>query len=418
LLFFGITLAFDLLCLKLPRPAVHPPGHSQGEFMRWIFVDLVVVVLPSSMTFAAVPSRNLPQALHDVKAQLANGGSADIVVLGDSLSFRDGSYLPYFRQHLQAQYGNGGAGYQGFSLWTGAGFNGWIREGIGTDLMPHRSLDGLWNQSSVGPHHVSGQHSQAYYTPWSRQVTLQYVAQPGGGSFQVRQGYDGAVVTTLDTIAAQEELRTWQYTLPAGQTTYTIQPQGDGMVTILGQDNARASTGVRVHRAANGGWGVDNFLQRDWTFDEQLDQIGTDLVMVWLGQNDQGYSRAGYAAKLDQLVDRLNAAAPGAEVVLVGTYDQGSPNLPQLVDAMDDVAAARGLGFINIYGTAGDRAFFDANGYLDDGVHFSPAGGAYLGDFLFDAFVTDGASLVPEPASTCTVTMTLGMIAIARRRRR
>ena len=384
--------------------------------MRWVFC--IGILASSTLAVAAAPSRNLPQALSDTKAQLAAGGSADVVMLGDSLSFRQGSYLPYFRQHVQSAYGNGGVGYQGFSLWTGAGFNGWIREGINTDLTPHRSLDGLWNQSSVGPYATSGVHSQAYYTPWSREVTLQYVAQPGGGSFDVRAGHDGALVTTLSTAAAQQELRTWKYTLPEGQSAYTVQPQGDGMVTILGQDNARSASGVRVHRAANGGWGINNFLQRDWTFDAQLSALETDLVMVWIGQNDQGESRATYTTKLNQLVDRLNAAAPTAEVVLVGTYDQGAPNLAGLVGAMDDVAAARGVGFINLLETAGDRAFYDANGYLDDGVHFSEAGGAYLGDFLADAFISDGASLVPEPTSLGMTALALAYVACAGRRRR
>jgi lysophospholipase L1-like esterase len=251
----------------------------------------------------------------------------------------------------------------------------------------------------------------------SREVTLQYVARPNGGSFEVRHGADGALVTTLSTAAAQEELRTWQYQLPAGQSQYTLQPLGDGLVTILGQDNARADTGVRVHRAANGGWGVNNFLQRDWTFDDQLAELGTDLIMVWIGQNDQGESRSSYAAKLNQLVDRLNGAVPDAEVVLIGTYDQGSPNLPALVNAMDDVAATRGVGFINLLETAGDRAFYDANGYLDDGIHFSPAGGAYLGDFLADAFISNGASLVPEPSSLSIVVLAMAT-ALGRRRRR
>jgi hypothetical protein len=63
---------------------------------------------------------------------------------------------------------------------------------------------------------------------------------------------------------------------------------------------------------------------------------------------------------------------------------------------MSDVAGQRNLGFINIYKAAGDAAFFNSSGFLDDGVHFSHAGGQYLGQFLFDAFVSDGRSLVKK----------------------
>ena len=39
-------------------------------------------------------------------------------------------------------------------------------------------------------------------------------------------------------------------------------------VTLLGVNNKTETPGVRIHRAANGGWGIGNFVQRDWTFDQ------------------------------------------------------------------------------------------------------------------------------------------------------
>jgi MYXO-CTERM domain-containing protein len=136
--------------------------------------------------------------------------------------------------------------------------------------------------------------------------------------------------------------------------------------------------------------------------------------MVWIGQNDQPYDRNTYAPRLNLLIDRIASAVPDAEIVLIGSYDSNSWRVRGLVDAMYDVAAARGVGFINLYDTAGNYSFFMGHGYLDDAVHFSNAGGAYMGRFLFDAFVTDGASLVPEP-SGLTALAALGLL---RRRRR
>ena len=357
-------------------------------------VSITAAFLLAGSAFAAAPSLNLAGALADTKALLSSGQAADIVVLGDSLSVRPGAYLPFFRDRLQQQYGNAGAGFQGMSVWTGAAFNnGWRREGINADTGARRSLDGLWTQFDG----FTAPSNTAIFTPIDRKVQLQYVTQPGGGSFLVREGDGGNAVTTISTHGPANQVRTYEYELPAGQTRYSIDPMRDGAVTILGQNNVRETGGVRIHRGANGGWGVDNFLNRDSTFDQQLSLLGTDLVMVWLGQNDQAYTRATYAQKINALVDRVQGSAPDAEVVLIGTYDQGSAALAGLVEGMADVAASRGVGFVNLYGTAGNAAFFNTNGYLDDGVHFSPAGGQYLGNFLYDAFVSDGASLVPEP---------------------
>jgi lysophospholipase L1-like esterase len=277
------------------------------------------------------------------------------------------------------------------SLWTGAGFNqGWIYTGINTDIVPHRALDGLWNRYDG----VAPWPNQAIVTPYGRQVEIQYIAQPGGGSFHVRHGDFGPIVDTIDTDSPTTSLATYRYTLPAGETKYTIQPAG-GSFTVLGQNNVSPNAGVRLHRGANGGWGVNNFLQRDWTFDSQLDLLDPDLIMVWIGQNDQGFTQSSYAAKIDQLVTRLQAASPTARIVLIGTYNQGSSPLAGLVEGMADVALARGLGFINLYATAGSPEFFQNNGYLDDAVHFSPAGGQYMGHFLYNAFISDGWSLAP-----------------------
>lgn len=343
---------------------------------------------------AALPSLNLKHALADTKSLLNSGQTADILMLGDSLSFRDGSYLPYFRGLMQNHYGNAGYGYQGFSLWTGGGMNnGWLRDGLNTDMSPHRALDGLWSEysgSATWP-------NIAHMYPRDKYAEIQYISGPGRGSFELwSQASNGTLITSISTNAPTTGLSKYNHALGPGENAFTFWPANDGSLTVLGVNSTNGQSGVRIHRAANGGWGVPNFLQRDWTFDAQIDAIEPELVMVWLGQNDQSYTRATYSTKLNQLVDRLQNDAPAAEIVLIGTYNQGSPLLAPLVEAMSDVAFARGLGFINIYKTAGDAAFFNANGYLDDGVHFSHAGGQYLGRFLYDAFVTDGRSLVSK----------------------
>lgn len=373
--------------------------------------------LPCALAVAAQPALNLHATFADTKARLADGHQADILVLGDSLSFRTGAWLPYFRDAMQTRYGNAGAGYQGFTLWSGGAFNnGWLKSGINTDMSPHRSLDGLWNQYAPATGPVS-----AYYTPNDPQATFQlhYVTAPNGGTIELAAMKDWTTVASLPALAtasATPALQTLDLTLAGDANRFGLFPRNDGPVTILGANNIRSAPGVRIHRAANGGWGVDNFLQRDWTFDAQVDALHPDLVMIWLGQNDQAYNRTTYAAKLNALVDRVLLTAPEAEILLIGTYDSGSPAIEPLVRAMEDVAVQRDLGFYSVYDQAGDYAHFVNSGYLDpDGIHFAPKGGQAVADMLYQAFITEppGPAL-PEPGSLAL--LALGAAVLLRKR--
>ncbi len=342
----------------------------------------------ANVGFAATPlSLNLAQSLADTKAKLSAGGQADIMMIGDSLEF---NVMPYFQQDMHAQYGDAGAGYQGFSVWSGAGEDpGWTRGLINGDVDPHMSLDGLWSSTNVA--------TSASFLQEDESSQLQYVAQPGGGSFTYDvYGTPHNVSTASTTVQLKSVTITGR---PDWATNpYWISTAGTGTVTILGQENVTTNSGVRIDRTANGGWGVANFLQRDQTFDLQMKLVNPDLVTVWLGQNDQSYSRSDYGQKLTALLARIRTNVPNAEVVFIGTYDQGSPNLHQLVDAMADVAQTNDVGFINLFDTAGSAKFMNDMGYLADGIHFSQTGSAYMGDLLYQTFLTDGANLTPEPS--------------------
>lgn len=333
---------------------------------------------------------NLPNVFVPAKAKLASGGTVSVLVIGDSLSFKTGAWPPPFRNFMQNKYGDAGKGYQGFSLVTGGAFNsGWTDGRVNHDDWPHHALDGLWGKADG----QGAEADTADFTAWGDQISLHYVAGPGGRVIQVEHPF-GVPVALLNCNAAVDELRTfsWSFADPDFRQLW-FRPVSSGTGLILGQVNETKQPGVIVHRAANGGWGVDEFLQRDWTFDAQVRELAPDLVFIWLGQNDQGYSYDEYRVEMGLVVDRMQAAAPGAEVVLIGTYDSGSANVVPLVQAMGSLAEARGLGFIDLYSAAGTYQFFRERGYLSDGLHFSISGGQYIAKILFDAFETDGWSL-------------------------
>jgi lysophospholipase L1-like esterase len=358
-----------------------------------IMVCSVALSLRLPMAARAEPELNLARAFSDTKAALLRGKGADILFIGDSLSFSEslepgnqGSYLNYFRIEAQAAYGDGGAGYRGCRVWTGAAFNaGWTRGGINDDPPPHHSLDGLWAESSAEPFPPT--FTDGFMRATSSSIRMHFITRPGGGSFALRLGAaNGPVVATVHTDAKAEGVGTYAYHFTAQTRDLWFQPLGDGLVTLLGQENIDDERGVRVHRVANGGWGVGNYLRRDGTFDAQLQIIEPDLVFVWLGQNDLGYPLDEYRPLMESLVERIQNAVPEAELVLVGTYDSGNPALPAFVALLEDIAQQRDLGFVSVFELAGSYDFMVQNEYLIDGLHFNQAGGSYVGRLLFEVF--------------------------------
>ena len=336
-------------------------------------------------------SLNLPASFQRVKQEIAAGGVGRIAVIGDSLSVKDGAWVSPYRVALQAIHGDAGAGYTGFGTRNGVDLPAqWAGGASDVDIAPFRGLDGLWSAAASGP--------SAHLPAPSRVVELHYAREPGAGMFRIRRATDYTIIATLDCNNPAPGLGTWAYSLPLNEHGLRIEPLGAQQITILGYDNASFSPGVRVHRIANGGYGVRNYLQRDWTFDAQLSCLDPHLIYIWLGQNDQGLEFSGFYTKMGELVDRVQAAAPNASIVLVGTYNQGSVYLPPIIQATLAVAQERSLGFINLFEAAGYPEYFQDNYYLADTVHFNTAGSAYIAQIMTEAFETGGESLVTSIA--------------------
>lgn len=357
--------------------------------MKTLAVGSLVVMATATAGVAQMSAGfGVDEATAGFRAKLADGEVASITFLGDSLTFREDSYLPVFRRLMQEKYGDAGAGYQPFSLWTGGGVDaGWNYGVINWDSPPHHGLDGLWAEflKPVDTYYSASLNAK------SDQLRLHYVCRPDGGT--IRLYLPGGATADVSTRSDNLQLRTFDYETTPAERRVFFRPFKDGKVLLLGQENRTGAPGVIVNRAANGGWGVQDFLRRNWTFDVQLRLLESDLICIWLGQNDQRFDRATYKPYLRAMLDRVQAASPGSRIMLIGTYDQGSPKLAPLALAMQDVAQERQLGFINMYVAAGPNALFDWFQYVADGVHFNQRGGDYVGTLLFEAFDTGGASL-------------------------
>jgi hypothetical protein len=364
---------------------------------RIIFAGLVVGALLHAGDRVAIAQPyhlNLETSYAPFREAATSGaGTGSILCIGDSLTFREGGFHEAFRGLVQSLYGNAGSGYQGMSLWTG-GFDfdstQWHQGRINADSQPHYSLDGLWMSSFPWSNTV------ATFGTWDTITRVHYVIEPAGGSFTVALPEE-QVFTIETTGPNQLGLIDIQF-LPEQQRHARFFAHGNGRCTILGAENLSGQPGALVHRAANGGWGVDEFLRRNWTFDAQVAQLAPHLMVVMLGQNDPEYEYNGFRERMGLLLDRLASAWPAAKVVLISSYDSGSPHLIPHADALRDLATARGVGFIDLYRAGGAYQFYVNAGLLDpDAIHFSTAGGAYVANLVFDALETGGLTLSGAP---------------------
>lgn len=348
----------------------------------------------------ASPQLNLPQTFADTKAVLGAGGSANILVIGDSFSYeyesRWSSWATPFRESMQSQYGGLGHGYMPIVKSGQAGYSGWTTHNVfGAIEFPLLGMNDVWIRSTST--------TPAYLEPCDSRLDLHYQMLPGGGTFQV---FDEStpvprLIDTVSTASTGYGVGSLHIELDAAVAPkLRLQPVDSTPVTILGYNalGEAGATGVRLHTISNG-WGVAQYANTAASFEDQTRLFDPDMVIVWLGQNDilDWFRRQPL---INTLVDRIQAAAPEAEILMIGTPDSNWPNVPDAVRAYEMVARDRGLGFLNLYEIAGSYAFLFGSGYTaPDDKHHSAAGAQYLSDIIYNAFLTDGASVAPEPSS-------------------
>jgi hypothetical protein len=190
-------------------------------------------------------------------------------------------------------------------------------------------------------------------------------------------------------------------------------PLQDSNVVFLGARFSNGQSGLQFASAAEGGKGIQHFLDpalcSDANLAAYLEDTDSNIAFVWLGQN-------GDYQNVDQwkaLIARYKTARPDMRFVLVSGYDEGSANQPAFTQGLYDISQEDpSVLFLNLYATAGDYSFINAN-YLSDGIHQNADGTIYMADQLWN--LIDQAAVTPEPASGSI--LMLGGIGLLLRRR-
>jgi lysophospholipase L1-like esterase len=350
----------------------------------------------TSLCFGAdcPPNSNLKETWQNVSEQ-SEYEQATITCIGDSLTWRAGAFYDGFFNAYTQEYSEPNKGWQSVSWWTGANHapNTWQQGQINQEVAPHWSLDGMWIASNNASY-------TAQLSCYERSGNLQVVTQPNGGSVTVNG-------VTYNTITPTNDILQIPYNLLPGQNL-SIQSSSIGQNVILGADNTIAGENT-IHKVANGGWGVDEYNRRNWSFDQQLNLLNSDIYIIMLGQNDGVFSNPSWRSQMVSFCNRLITATPNAKILLVSSYNSGNTALRGLNQQMYSISQAYGYGYINLYEFGGTKQFYIDNGYLDvDLLHFSPSGGNYVGKFVLDQLENSIAPtyniatpMVTEPCEGC-----------------
>ena len=328
-----------------------------------------------------------------------------ISFVGDSITASD--HIPSrLRENLGARFGDGGPGFVHVSLPDEGtcqhravrhASGGWRSYSVSTGMPPDRMLGfGGGTAESQGSGRIR-------LTPTSALVAraeVFYLAQPGGGTFDVDvDGVDAASVTTAgaDKWGAMAEV-------PVTGTLHRFDLRTRGRVRLFGVV-LEAARGVVVDNL-----GVVNASTRTWAkiepvhWRQQIVQRAPDLMVVMIGANEAvwigGKKLATYEDTVRDLLAPIRAARPdGACLVIspLAMVDYTRKHLPlrtaipAMVAAQRAAARATGCAFWDLAAwmgsAAGTAAWRKAGLMTNDDAHPTPIGDPRIADALAAALL-------------------------------
>ncbi len=373
---------------------------------------------------SGVALRSFHAALRDLQAGTAEGNKVRVAFYGASSVAAD-RYPAYLRGYLQHRFGDGGVGFVALvPLWRWHRHDALRLDANARWRIEHGQretgkLDGFYGLLGASAH-SDDKRARSTLIPRgdaickladSDSFALQFLAQPGGGTFTLSFGKGKkAPVETFDTQAESPTLRTLPVPLPERFLPMTVAASGDGEVRLMGGIFERSQAGVVVDALGIGGTRSANMLNWDtpmWT--QALHERAPALYVLAYGANesvDEDEPIEIYRKNLEAVLERFAAAAPEASCVLVGPVDYPLQDeesqawgvrsrLREILAVQREVATARGCGFFDtsrLTGGLGSMpAWVAADPKLakDDHLHLTPLGYLHFGRVLSDALMAD-----------------------------
>jgi lysophospholipase L1-like esterase len=403
----GVVKAVDLTSVAEFEPRITAPAEP---LLKHPYRGETIPVKPGQTKPALLEdaTHQLYPFYHALETAQAKEAVVRILHYGDSPTTAD-SITADMRSLLQEKFGDAGHGFVLIAKpWPWYGHRGVEVHGSGWRIeaaSQNRAKDGYHGLGGVSftgnPGAVSKIHLE---TPHAR-VEVEYLRQPGGGTFTVSAGDNllGEVETEGDKAPGFA-----QFALPVGANQDVTIAMKSGTVRLFGASFEKDSPGVIYNSLGVNGGQVQMVLRyyepEQWTL--QLQHQKPDLVILNYGTNESGFASyidSVYGKELRQVIARVKAALPGTPVLIMSPMDRGErrsdgtigtlATLPKLVAIQRQAAAETGCAFFNTFeamggeGTMGRWYGMQPRLVSADFMHPLPQGARKVGVLLDDALV-------------------------------
>jgi lysophospholipase L1-like esterase len=352
--------------------------------------------------------RHFEQALSRTDQKLP-GAVTRVLHYGDSPVTAD-LITAELRSQLQARFGDAGHGFLLIAKpWAWYGHRGMELKGDGWKIeaaTQSRSSDGFHGLGGVSFRGGKGASSEVrFLSGVQTAVEVQYLEQPGGGSFQLSA--DKQAVGVVETDGPVKRPGYAQFALPEGTREVSLEVKS-GVVRAFGYNFTKPGPGIVYSSLGLNGAQVQavlRYFQPDqWA--EELRHENPDLVVVNYGTNESvypDYIEKGYAGELRKVIERIRTAVPNASVLIMSPMDRGErddkgeigtpPVLPRIVEIQKQVAKETGCAFFDTFDAMGGAGtmgrWYKAQPRLVSGdfIHPFPAGAAKVGGLVDEALL-------------------------------
>jgi lysophospholipase L1-like esterase len=302
------------------------------------------------------------------KLERGQGSVVTVLHYGDSPTTAD-LITGDIRARMQTRFGDAGRGYtlvakpwawyghrgvemssSGWKMRTGVGL---IREGIyGLGGAAFEGKPGAWSRFRITESAQSA-------------VEIEYLAQPGGGSFSISA--DGKQIAAQSTDSELQAAAFSEVLLPPATKEVSVQPSS-GSVILFGVDFRRGQQGLLYDSLGLNGatTSVLARVMQPQIWKQELDHADPSLIIVNYGSNESSFGKfvhTMYANELRLAVGRIRKLAPNASILIMSPMDRGQrtgldeietmDTIPEIVAIQRQVAAETHCAFFDTYDAMG-----------------------------------------------------------------
>jgi lysophospholipase L1-like esterase len=269
--------------------------------------------------------------LRDVEAKRATN-DVRIVQFGDSHTASDYG-TSVVRKRLAARFGDGGRGLlplgepykrlfqSGEAIARGPGF-----EPADASLFESRGRkdDGYFGLLGIAMEtHKAGAMLQSNFSASADTFEINYLAQPGGGSFDVY--IDGKHDARVSTKATKRESASHSVAVSRGPHSLEVLSVGDGALRVFGVRLDDRAVGVTFDSLGiNGAKATGLLASNEAHFAEQVSREAPALTIIAYGTNESGDGTTPeeHENAIRTLALRVKSGEPSAECLVLGPVDR------------------------------------------------------------------------------------------------